>query len=79
MIMTEFNIFLTNNNSIEKYHFNNSSYFTNEIKPPLILRDGTWYVALKSCILPIVNNVNYSLLEGKKVKLTLEIYKKKGN
>lgn len=77
--MTEFCIFLNNNNSIEKHNFNNSSYFTNELKPPLILRDGVWYVALKSCILPVVNNINYSLLEKKTVKLNLEIYRKKNS
>ena len=75
--MTEFCIFLNNNNSIEKHNFNNSSYFTNELKPPLILRDGVWNVAFKSCILPVVNNINYLLLEKEAVKLNLEIYRKK--
>ena len=49
----DFNIFLSNINSIEKYIDNIPSKFTNDIVPGIQLNTSTdWEVALNSLILP---------------------------
>ena len=63
----DFNIYLSNLNSIEKYIENTPSKFTNDIIPPIQLNPPTeWEVALKSCLLPF-QGYNSKFLTDKKI------------
>ena len=51
--MEDFNLFLSNKNSLDKYNSNNVSQFTNLIYPPIKFDNiADWNVALRSIILP---------------------------
>ena len=52
-MFNDFHVYLNNNNCLQKYPKNDSSEYTNDIIPPIILDEpNLWEVGVQSCILP---------------------------
>ena len=84
MNSSEFDIFLTNNNSLDRYPNNSVSEFTNTIHPvinlPLDDENHIWRLGVKSCILPFestFDNIYDEKYKDKEIIIKFDIHKKK--